>query len=306
MSRNWRVLRLPRCVKGHRFMYALGCLCLAIGLGFMNGCSLFIPPGKTDTPEGRDGRKEKLVLATTTSTYDSGILDKLLPAFTEKHGIEVHVLSQGTGQSLETGKRGDADVLLVHDRPSELDLVKQGYFVNRQDIMYNDYILVGPFDDPAGVKQFEKAVEAFSVIASVEHPFVSRGDDSGTHRTERIIWNESGIADFGDWHLSVGQGMGQTLTIAYEKQAYTLSDRATFTILRDSFDLQVLLEEDPLFLNQYGIMAVNPEKHPHVNYSGASKLIDFMMSPEGREIISSFQVEGESLFFPGWSEETKN
>ena len=253
--------------------------------------------GEAQTPE--DPEDEFIVLATTTSTYDSGLLDVLLPAFTEKYGIEVRVVSQGTGQALETGKRGDADILLVHDRASELQLVEEGYFTDRQDVMYNDFIIVGPAADPAGLKGVEKVSDAFAAIASGGHPFVSRGDDSGTHRKELAIWDSAGFSAEGDWYFSVGKGMGDTLIMAGEKQGYTLTDRATYLSMKDSLDLEILLEGDPVLFNQYGIMAVNPEMHPHVKYDSALKLIDFMMSPEGQELTASFQINGESLFFPG-------
>jgi tungstate transport system substrate-binding protein len=256
--------------------------------------------GEAHTPEDEQTPGDEfIVLATTTSTYDSGLLDELLPAFTEKYGIEVRVVSQGTGQALETGKRGDADILLVHDRASELRLVEEGYFTDRQDVMYNDFIIVGPAADPAGLKGVEKVSDAFAAIASGGHPFVSRGDDSGTHRKELAIWDSAGFSTEGDWYFSVGKGMGDTLIMAGEKQGYTLTDRATYLSMKDSLDLEILLEGDPVLFNQYGIMAVNPEMHPHVKYNSALKLIDFMMSTEGQELTASFQIGGESLFFPG-------
>lgn len=242
---------------------------------------------------------EFIILATTTSTYDSGLLDVLLPAFTEKYGTEVRVISQGTGQALETGKMGDADVLLVHDRASELKLVEEGYFTDRQDVMYNDFIVVGSPTDPAGLKGIDELNEAFTAIASGEHIFVSRGDDSGTHRKELKFWKNAGIEPLGDWYLSVGKGMGDTLRMASEKEGYTLTDRATYLSLKDTLDLEIVLEGDPALFNQYGIMAVNPEKHSHAKYASALKLIDFMMSPGGQELTASFQIGGEGLFFPG-------
>jgi tungstate transport system substrate-binding protein len=209
------------------------------------------------------------------------------------------VISQGTGQALETGKRGDADVLLVHDRASELKLVEEGYFTDRQDVMYNDFIVVGPPADPAGVKGIEKVTDAFTAISSGGHTFVSRGDDSGTNRKELSLWGKAGIDDFKDWYLSVGQGMGDTLRMAGEKQAYTLTDRATYLSLKDTLDLEIVLEGDPILFNQYGVMAVNPANHSHVKYESAVKLINFLMSPEGQELTASFQIGGEGLFFPG-------
>jgi len=209
------------------------------------------------------------------------------------------VISQGTGQALETGKRGDADILLVHDRASELKLIEEGYFSDRQDVMYNDFIIVGPTSDQAGLKGMDKVNEAFAAIASGKVNFVSRGDDSGTHRKEISIWKNAGIDLTGDWYLSVGRGMGDTLRMASELDGYALTDRATYLSLKESLDLEIVLEGDPTLFNQYGIMAVNQEMHSHVKYASALKLIDFMMSPEGQELIASFQIGGEGLFFPG-------
>lgn len=247
--------------------------------------------------EGEEG--EFIILSTTTSTYDSGLLDYLLPAFKEKHGIEVRVVSQGTGQALETGKRGDADVLLVHDRASELQLVEEGYFTDRQDVMYNDFIILGPSGDPASIKDAKSAVEAFLKIAESEEIFVSRGDDSGTNRKELSIWDEAGVSERGEWYKSVGQGMGDTLRMASELQGYTLSDRGTYLSLKDTLDMEILFEGDPVLFNQYGVMAVSSEMHPHVKYEQAKKLIDFMMSQEGQEMIASFTIGEDPLFFPG-------
>ena len=240
-----------------------------------------------------------IILSTTTSTYDSGLLDYMLPAFTEKYGIEVRVVSQGTGQALETGKRGDADVLLVHDRASELKLVEEGYFTDRHDVMYNDFIILGPSEDPAAVKETKTVKEAFAKIAEAEEVFVSRGDDSGTHRKELSIWDNAGVSERGEWYKSVGQGMGDTLRMAGELQGYTLSDRGTYLSMKDTLDLEIVLEGDPVLFNQYGIMAVNPEKHAHVKYEETLKLIDFFMSQEGQEMIASFTIGDDPLFFPG-------
>jgi len=253
--------------------------------------------------EGKAAVDEFIILATTTSTYDSGLLEVLIPPFTEKYGIEVRVVSQGTGQALETGKRGDADVLLVHDRSSELKLVEEGYFIDREDVMYNDFIIVGPPADPAGVKSIDTARAAFAAIAAGEHTFVSRGDDSGTHRKELSIWENARIDASGNWYMAVGRSMGETLRMASEMGGYTLTDRATYLTLKDSLELEILLEGDPLLFNQYGIMAVNPKKHPHVKYQSAKKLIDFLMSPQGQELIASFQIGEEALFFPGKGDE---
>ncbi len=244
---------------------------------------------------------DSILLATTTSTYDSGLLDFLNPIFKELTGLTVEVISQGTGAALETGKRGDADVLLVHDRVSELELVEKGSFVDRYDVMYNDFILVGPDEDPAGVKGADKAFVALVLIADSESTFVSRGDDSGTHRMELRLWDDAGIKPEGkNWYLSIGQGMGETLNMANEKLGYALTDRGTYLAMMDNLDLVIVLEGDPVLFNQYGVMAVNSDEHPHVKYDNAMIYIDFLMSVEGQELIRSYQVKNETLFFPGY------
>lgn len=242
-----------------------------------------------------------IFLATTTSTYDSGLLDYLNPVFTEKTGLEVQVVSQGTGAALETGSRGDADVLLVHDRASELQLVEDGVFVDRYDVMYNDFIIVGPENDPAGVKGVEKVTDALKLIADGGFTFVSRGDDSGTHRMEMRLWEGAGISAEGQgWYMSVGQGMGDTINMANEELGYAMTDRGTYVAMNDNVDLVITLEGDPVLFNQYGVMAVNQEKHPEVKYDYAKMYIDFLMSEEGQDLINSYQVNGETLFFSGY------
>ena len=240
-----------------------------------------------------------IFLATTTSTYDSGLLENMLPVFEKKYGIEVRVIPKGTGQALELGKSGDVDVLLVHDRNFELKLVEEGYFINRYDVMYNDFILVGPASDPAGIKEFETAIDALKAIARKNQIFVSRGDDSGTHRMELSLWKAAGLSDFGNGYNSVGQGMGDTLLMADELEGYTLTDRGTYAALKEGLEMEVLLEGDPTLFNQYGIMAVNPDKHSHIKYESALKLIEFFMSEEGQQMIADYKLQGEVLFFPG-------
>ena len=307
--------KLKKIKRGVRNFFLAAAVCLLLVGLLTTGCSQApatvegdgesaASEQETQEQEGQEEQGEAtvdefIILATTTSTYDSGLLDFLLPVFTEKYGTEVRIVSQGTGQALETGKRGDADVLLVHDRASELQLVEEGYFTDRQDVMYNDFIIVGPAADPAGLKGIGSVTEAFSAIASGGHTFVSRGDDSGTHRKELSFWETAGIDITGDWYQSVGKGMGDTLRMANEMEGYTLTDRATYLSLKGSLELEIVLEGDPVLFNQYGIMAVNPEKHPHVKYESAKRLIDFMVSPEGQELIASFQIEGEGLFVPG-------
>ncbi|MBO8129705.1 MAG: substrate-binding domain-containing protein [Peptococcaceae bacterium] len=243
-------------------------------------------------------QKDRLILATTTSTYDSGLLDKLVPVFEEKTGYNVDILPKGTGACLELGKNGDADVLLVHAKDRELQMVQEGYFVDRHDVMYNDFVILGPANDPAGIKGQKDAAKAFKAIAGSKSTFVSRGDNSGTNMKEMAVWEKAGLEPTGDWYLAVGQGMGETLRIANEKQAYTLSDRGTYLAMRDKLTLEVLVEDDPVLFNQYGVMAVNPDKNPNVNYKGAKKFIEFMISPEAQEIIGSFTKYGEQLFKP--------
>jgi len=247
---------------------------------------------------GKEHRAGEIRLATTTSTYDSGLLDAIIPVFEERHGYRVSVISVGTGAALEIGKRGDCDVLLVHSREQELELVRQGYFVDRHDVMYNDFVLVGPPADPAGIAGGRDVVAAFRQIAEAGAVFISRGDDSGTHRAELAIWRQTGIEPHGAWYRSVGQGMGDTLRIAGEMQGYTLADRGTWVAMKDRLDLKIVLEGDPVLFNQYGVMAVNPEKHPRINHQGAAALIDFMISGEGQELIARFERGGERLFVP--------
>jgi len=238
-----------------------------------------------------------IVLSTTTSTKDSGLLDKLLPVFEQKTGYQVKVISQGTGQALKTGELGDCDVVLVHSRTAEDKFVADGFGINRRDVMYNDFIIVGPANDPAGIKGL-KVVDALQMLAHVgKYEFLSRGDDSGTHKKELELWKTASVKPEGMWYLSVGKGMGDTLVMASEKGGYTLTDRGTYAAMSDRLKLSVLVEGDQLLLNPYGIIAVNPDKHPKVNYRGAMALIDFITSKEGKNIINGYTVNGQQLFF---------
>ena len=243
----------------------------------------------------------KLILATTTSTADSGLLDFILPDFEAKTGVEVDVIAVGTGQALELGENGDADVLLVHSRAREDAFMADGHGVRREDVMYNDFVIVGPEVDPAGLQGVAKVKKAFGMMADAEATFVSRGDDSGTHSKEKAIWAEAGIEPAGDWYVSAGQGMGAVLVMAGEQQAYTLSDRATFlAVKQEGLDLVILVEGDPMLFNPYGIMAVNPDKNDEINNELANEFIDWMVSYETQEMISSFGVAefGAPLFVP--------
>jgi tungstate transport system substrate-binding protein len=249
----------------------------------------------------RESATRPLVLATTTSTYDSGLLDAILPDFESAHNAEVEVIAVGTGQALALGEAGDVDVILFHAREREDAFVAEGYGVNRQDVMANDFVIVGPAVDPAGIAGLEDVTAALQQIAGSQSTFVSRGDDSGTHIRELALWAVTGIAPAGDWYLSVGQGMGGTLTVADQEQAYTLSDRGTFLARRaQGIDLVVLVEGDERLVNPYGVIAVNPERHPAVNAELANDFINWLTSPSTQAAINNFTASGEQLFFaPG-------
>ena len=241
-----------------------------------------------------------LVLATTTSTQDSGLLDVLVPMFEQQTGYVVKTVAVGTGAALQMGTEGNADVLLVHAPSSEVPLVEQGIVNDRRLVMHNDFVIVGPASDPAGIKGTATAVEAFKKISDTGAPFVSRGDDSGTNKMELSLWKTADITPEGDWYSQSGQGMGATLKIASEKQAYTLTDRATYLANKDVLDLVILVEGDKALLNVYHVMVVNPEKFPKVNNAGAVAFADFITSPDTQKVIGQFGVDkfGQPLFFP--------
>ncbi|MEW6417601.1 MAG: substrate-binding domain-containing protein [Nitrospirota bacterium] len=240
--------------------------------------------------------------ASTTSTQNSGLFDYILPIFEKKTGIKVDVVAVGTGAALEIGKRGDADFVFVHAKELELKAVEEGYFVNRHDVMYNDFVIIGPDNDPAKIKGIKSTLEAFRKIAESGHPFVSRGDKSGTHTKELVIWTKAGIDPKGKtWYLEVGQGMEKTQRIANEKRAYTLTDRGTWlaTKDKDKLEMMIVLEGDPILFNQYGVMAVNPAKHEHVKYKESMEFINWLISKEGQQAIASFKDKlGNQLFIP--------
>lgn len=241
---------------------------------------------------------QALRIASTTSTQDSGLLDAILPDFEAQTGIDAEVIAVGTGEALALGRSGDADVVLVHAREQEEAFVAEGYGVERFDVMVNDFVLLGPASDPAGIGGLTDAPVALGQIAETEAPFISRGDNSGTHTREKALWTAAGIEPAGDWYQSVGQGMGATLTIADEQQAYTLSDRGTF-IRRaaDGLGLIVLVEGDGLMMNQYGVTAVNPDLHDAINAAGAQRFIEWILSPETQAAIDAYRVNGQPLFF---------
>lgn len=242
-----------------------------------------------------------IILASTTSTENSGLFRHILPIFEAKTGIDVRVVAVGTGQALQFGRAGDADVLLVHDETAELRFVAEGYGAERREVMYNDFVIVGPKEDPAGIRGMTDAVEAFRRIAVSTATFVSRGDDSGTNRTESRIWDETGIdvdAVSGSWYYEAGAGMGATLNLAAGGNAYTLSDRATWLSFKNRRGLEILVEGDPRLFNQYGVILVNPERDPGVKKEEGLAFIDWITSPEGQAAIASYKIEGEQLFFP--------
>ena len=237
-------------------------------------------------------------LATTTSTDNSGLLAVLLPPFEQQSGYQVHVIAVGTGKALRLAREGDVDLVLVHARTAEDKLIADGFGVDRRDVMHNDFIIVGPAADPAGVKGMNDAGAALARIDASKQIFVSRGDDSGTHKKERALWEASGTQPEGRWYREAGQGMGKVLQIAAELDAYTLTDRGTWLAMKAKSPLQVLVEGDPGLFNPYGIIAVNPERFPELNHQGARALMDWITSPAGQKIIGDFRIEGEPLFVP--------
>lgn len=246
--------------------------------------------------------EQRIRCASTTSTQNSGLFGYVLPIFEKRSGIKVDVIAVGTGAAIEIGKRGDADVVFVHAKEQELKAVEEGWFVNRHDVMYNDFAIIGPSDDPVKIRGLKTAADAFRKIAENSFSFVSRGDKSGTHTKELSIWQKTDIDPKGQkWYLEVGQGMEKTQRIANEKRAYTLTDRSTWLATRDKdkLDMIIVLDGDSALFNQYGVMAVNPEKHPHVKYKEAMKFINWFVSKEGQEAISSFKDKnGNQLFIP--------
>ena len=241
-----------------------------------------------------------VILTTTTSTQDSGLLDVLVPLFEKQTGYSVKTVSVGTGQALALGGRGEADVVLAHAPETEKKHLAEGSMINRRLVMHNDFIIVGPLADPAKVRGLKKATDAFRRIAEAKAIFLSRGDNSGTNILENNLWKQAGIGPEGSWYLQSGQGMGQTLGIAFEKLAYTLTDRGTYLAFKKRVTLEILVERDRPLLNIYSVMEVNPSRFPKVNASGGKAFADFMVSAEAQAVIKTFGVEkfGEPLFFP--------
>ncbi|MDP7064693.1 MAG: substrate-binding domain-containing protein [Arenicellales bacterium] len=264
-------------------------------------CLITILASQVFFPWSANASERFIVVASTTSTENSGLYSFVLPRFSEQTGIEVRVVAVGTGQALHIAQNGDADVLLVHHRPSEDQFISQGYGVTRYDLMYNDYILVGPRDDPASVLSAANVIGAVQRIATNKSLFISRGDDSGTHKKELELWNQSGIDTTkagNGWYQETGRGMGGTLNMASALDAYTLSDRATWLKFGNKGRLDILFQSDPPLFNPYGIILVNPEKHPHIKTRDGQTFIEWMLSETGQTLIADYRILGQQAFFP--------
>jgi tungstate transport system substrate-binding protein len=246
-------------------------------------------------------QERSIVVASTTSTQDSGLFRHILPLFKSKTGIEVKVVAQGTGQALDTARRGDADVVLVHARSAEEKFLAEGFGLKRYPVMYNDFVLIGPNNDPAGIKGSKDIVAALKTLKEKGLPFISRGDRSGTHAAELALWKDAGIdiaKDKGAWYKEIGQGMGAALNTASASDAYVLSDRGTWLSFKNRGNLVIAVEGDKRLFNQYGVMLVNPQKHPHVKKELGQQFIDWLLSPEGQKAIADYKINGEQLFYP--------
>lgn len=244
---------------------------------------------------------ERITIAATTSTQNSGLFDHILPAFTKKTGIQTRIIAVGTGQAIRLAMRGDADVLFVHHKTSELKFVKDGFGVKRFDVMYNDFVIVGPAKDPAGIKNQKDATKAMTMIAQAKTPFVSRGDDSGTHKKELSLWKAANLdpkAASGTWYREAGAGMGATMNTAIAMNAYVMSDRATWLKFKNKGSFEVLVEGDRRLFNQYGIILVSPKRHPHVKAKAGQAFIDWVIGAEGQASIAAYRIKGKQAFFP--------
>ena len=249
---------------------------------------------------------KSIVVSSTTSTQDSGLFGYILPLFKEKTGIDVKVIAQGTGQALDTGRRGDSDVVFVHAKSAEEKFLAEGEGVKRSPVMYNDFVLIGPKSDPAGIKGMKDVARALKTIKDKQADFISRGDRSGTHIAELALWNKDAGIDIekekGPWYKSIGQGMGAALNTAGASNGYVLSDRGTWLSFKNKGDLQILVEGDKRLFNQYGVMLVNPAKHPNVKKELGQAFIDWLISPEGQKAIANYKINGEQLFYPNASD----
>jgi tungstate transport system substrate-binding protein len=259
---------------------------------------------------GASAQDKSIVVSSTTSTQDSGLFGHILPLFKAKTGIDVKVVSQGTGQALDTGRRGDADVVFVHAKSAEEKFLSEGFSTKRYPVMYNDFIMVGPKSDPAGIKGSKDIVAALKAIKDKSAPFISRGDKSGTHIAEQNLWKATGIdieaglsaKDLGPWYKAIGQGMGAALNTASASNAYVLTDRGTWLSFKNRGDLIISVEGDKKLFNQYGVMLVNPAKHPHVKKELGQAFIDWLVSPEGQKAIADYKINGEQLFYANASD----
>lgn len=241
--------------------------------------------------------RKPIRLATTTSTENSGLLDNLLPVFTEETGIEVEVIAVGTGKAIKHGENGDVDAILVHARAAEDKFVKDGFGVNRQDVMHNDFVIIGAAEDKAEVKVAKTAAEALRLIAENKADFISRGDDSGTHKKEKQLWAAAEVTPEGKWYKEIGQGMGAVIMMANETKSYTLTDRGTYLAMADKIELEILFEGGNELFNPYGVIAVNPEKHSQTNIKGANKFIEWLTSKNAQNMINNFKKNGKQLFY---------
>jgi len=252
-------------------------------------------------PSPAPAQDKSILVASTTSTQDSGLFGHILPRFKAKTGIDVRVVAQGTGQALDTGRRGDADVVFVHAKAQEEKFVADGFGVKRFPVMYNDFVLIGPSSDPAGIKGMRDIAQALQAIKAKAAPFISRGDRSGTHTAELDLWKAAGIDianDKGPWYKEIGQGMGAALNTASAANAYVLSDRGTWISFKNRGTLAIVVEGDKRLFNQYGVILVNPDKHPHVKKELGQAFVDWLVSAEGQQTIADYKIEGQQLFFP--------
>ena len=252
-----------------------------------------------------NAQDKSIVVASTTSTQDSGLFEYLLPIFKQKTGITVKVVAQGTGQALDTGRRGDADVVFVHAKSAEEKFLAEGQSLKRYPVMYNDFVLIGPKSDPAHVKGIKDVAKAFQTIKDKQASFISRGDRSGTNIAELKLWKDAGIdieKDKGPWYKAIGQGMGAALNTAGAGNAYVLSDRGTWIHFKNKGDLEIVVEGDKRMFNQYGVMLVNPAKHPNVKKELGQQFIDWLVSPEGQKVIANYKINGQQLFYPNASD----
>lgn len=280
-------------MKHNKNIFFTALLVLILSLGGLLGCA------QKETAQKETVKNTNLIMATTTSTQDTGLLDYLVPIFEQKTGYKVKVVAVGTGNALAMAEKGEADVVLVHSMKAEKPLVDKQVVVDYSLVMHNDFLIVGPANDPAGIKGAQKAKESFTKIADAKATFISRGDDSGTNKKELDIWKQAGIKPSGSWYLESGQGMGQTLQMASEKGAYTLTDRGTYLAQQKNIKLDVLVQGEKSLLNIYHVMAVNPAKFSKVNYDGAKAFVDFIVAPDTQKLIADFGKDkyGQPLFF---------